>query len=183
MVEFQRTSGCTVLFNNFYYRILEKLGEHFLRRGHMPKGTQEKLLDVLPVTVPDFLFPSRIYDENDEYCRGLFTFFCNDAMWSEYLDRQQYAMWTLAQISHNQSAFLKRNMEKILPVLRSGLTSVDGMVQEDTCKILVNLCSQEHLSVLMHLREYLFIVLDARDTLENRSSKRYAKKILSNLLY
>jgi hypothetical protein len=153
---------------------LEKLGVHFLRRAFIPKGTKEKLRDVLPEPLPTFLVPP--INEEYEVCIDLFTSLCNEAV-CEYLDLQRHAMLILVLMSHNQSAFFKSNMEKIIPVLRSGLSNVDSMIQEYTCKLLMHLCYKEQFPVL--IQEYLVGILNAPDTLENRASKRYARTILS----
>jgi hypothetical protein len=179
MVECRRIEGCTILFNRFYYRTLEKLDIHFLRRAFIPKGTQENLQAVLPAPLPDFHSLVPLIHETYEVCSEFFTSLCNEAM-CEYLYLQRHAMLILVLMSHNQSAFFKSSMEKIIPVLRSGLSNVDDMVQEYACKMLLNLCSQEEqFPVSIHLREYLFVILDVPDTLENRASKRYVRKILS----
>ena len=64
VVEFRRDSGCVVVFNRFYYSMLEKLGNHFLRRAHMPKGTREKLRDILPPDIHFLLLPEETYESH-----------------------------------------------------------------------------------------------------------------------
>jgi hypothetical protein len=172
IIELRRDSGCVVAFNRFYYSMLEKLGNHFLRRAHMPKGTLEKLRDVLPPDIRSLLLP----EEKDESHSNLL---CEEAM-CEHLDIQRYAMWSLAMLSQNHShSLFKSNIET---VLKNIMCNVDDEVQEYTCKILMNLCSQEQFpGDIVQLRKYLFMVIDAPDTLETRANKRYARKTLALL--
>ena len=146
LVEFQRIGGCAIAFNKFYYRSLAELGErgHFLRRAHMPRGTKEELSDVLPPSRPDFsafsLPPCEdtCPPDSESGMRSLFVSLNKEALGS-FVDLQRQAMSVLALMSAyapNQSLLFECD---VLHVLKSGLASLDDVVLEHACALLVNL--------------------------------------------
>jgi len=190
LVELQNRGGCVVAFNNFYHRLLAGLGcNHFVRRVTSPAGITESLdfLSCGRSDSPSLLscpeLPHLQTNPAEQLCemRSLLQKLADEAM-SQYIDSQRQALSALAQLTSTEENRCQLDVNCI-SVLRKALSSPDDMVQENACRFLVNVCSQETLRevVVKQLTAELFGVLDAPGSLESRASKRHVAKSFSIL--
>jgi hypothetical protein len=185
LIEFHRVSGCCVTFNKFYKQSISCLEKHFARRAISPKGATEKLSEVLPPPKPDFFsMPLPPLDpEGAEACLempNLVEGLCSDVV-GDFVDLQQTALCALSTLSASASEAVPPKC--LIPALKKGLGSSDGLGREYATSFLVNVCSQEQFRgpVLDELMSELFSVLDSPGSLENRASKRHVAKAFALL--
>lgn len=183
LVEFQRRSGCAVIFNAMYTEVLEKIALlGILKDADWQTPTKSTHIGLSSI---QGLHKSEIEDQGETDKELDMETFQNliDLAASSFVDIQQEALGALACATggRDKHSYITCD-DSFSDFLLRGIQSQDDIVCENACQLLVNICADERIryAVSQKLLPSILKKLHSPTSLETMCIKRSLAQVLES---